>query len=180
MLSFTSAGLPCHLYLFQVQPETDRFYLTSHLSVAAPLSATHWHACTHIKNMYMYTQCTDELPTWTRWACCSTNSVRAMDQHLTADMAEHSLPFFHLYHTPCGTNSQFGFCFHLGTWSDSEGRGELYSMPIELKGNCHGTTTAGSWDSSGSHFGPGANGLLWVVTERQTNSEWVSSIRLWI
>lgn len=56
MLSLTSAGpphpffffFPGHLYLFRVQPETDRFYLTSHLSAAAPSGlhhTTHTHTC---------------------------------------------------------------------------------------------------------------------------------------
>lgn len=37
-------------------------------------------------------------------------------------------PPFHFCHTPRGTNSHFGFCFHLGTWKHSEGRGEFVTL----------------------------------------------------
>ena len=53
-----------------------------------------------------------------------------------------------------------------------------YSVPIELKEDCQGTKTAGSWDSSGSHFGPIGSGQRtfvggdWEVNKQQVSQQY--------
>lgn len=53
---------------------TDSTSHTSHLSAAAPLSATHCHACKAIQT-HTHCACESELPTWTQHVFCSNNSV---------------------------------------------------------------------------------------------------------
>lgn len=137
MLSLTSAGLPCHLYLFQVQPETDRFYLTSHLNAAALClrhSDMHVHiykyACIYI-DIYVHTV--------HKWVANMNPLSVLLHRQCTAcllhgqwnnckQLTWQPFSLFHFFHTPRGTNCHFGFCFYLGTWNDNEGRGEFVTL----------------------------------------------------
>lgn len=110
---------------------------------------------------------------------CSMAFKRALDQPLTADTAD-SLPFFVFITHRVGPTVTFDSGFIKEPEMTARAGVNLwhYSVPIELKGNCQGTMTAGSWDSSGSHFGPVGPGQRtivggdWEVNKQQVSQQY--------
>lgn len=90
-LPLQASPLLRRLHPFQVPPETDRFYLTSHLRAAAPLSATHTHRYINIQYIYVHSAQINCQHGPTESAAPPTVSSesfkRAMDQLPTADKA---------------------------------------------------------------------------------------------
>lgn len=116
----------------------------------------------------MYTWCTDELPTWTRWLCrqCTAGLLNGpwINTADTADFVIFSTFFFFFIFTTNheGPTVTLDFYFEKPKIPTRAGVNLWHhSVPFELKGNCQGT--AGSWDSSGSHFGPIGSGQRTIV-----------------
>lgn len=153
MLSLTSA----HLYPFQVQPEpTDS---TSPLiSVQLPLCLQHTDMHAYIyKYLYSAQMSCQHGPI----GCAAPPTVYSRSfnwsvvQHLTFSLFSFIFMTHHV-----GPTVTLDSVFISQPKPTPRAGVNLwhYSVPIELKGDCQGTKTAGSWVSSGSHFGPIGSG----------------------
>ena len=179
MLSLTSA----HLYPFQVQPEpTDS---TSPLiSVQLPLCLQHTDMHAHIyKYLYSAQMSCQHGPV----GCAAPPTVysrsfnRSVVQHLTFSLFFFFFFFVLMTHHVGPTVTLDSVYISQPKPTPTAGVNLWhYSVPIELKEDCQGTKTAGSWDSSGSHFGPIGSGQRTFVGGDWEVSKWVSSILLWI
>lgn len=148
---------PVTCFKFSLKP-TDSTSLTSHLSAAAP-SVCNTLTCTHgYKNTL--THSTQMSLQWTQQVCCFFNSILQVFQ--TGRGSSFNSRHGELSFSPASSWSfitwdqqSLWIYFCLGTWNDNEGRGEYVTLQCAdwTYRNCQGTTTAGSWDSSGSHFG---------------------------
>lgn len=114
----------------------------------------------------------------------SRSFKRAVDQHVTADMADcviFSTIFFIFITHHEGPTVTLDFYFRNPKYH--RGRGWICDITVcrlNLKETVRGQLEAGTpVEAILARLGQ-ANGLLWVVTGRWINSKWVSSIRLWI
>lgn len=103
---------------------------------------------------------------------------RAMDQLPTADKAVFVIFFFFFitHHWGPRVTLISVFIWEPETTTRAEVNMWHYCVPIELTADCQGRTTAGSWDSSWSHFGPfGVRPTLvggdWEVNKQQVNQQ---------